>query len=185
MKKYIRTQHNRGFTLIELLVVISIISLLSSIVMASLNTARSKARDTKRTEEVRQIQTALAMYYDTYGYYPRSGECGATQPNAGWSNSVECLSNGRWLRDSLRTTAGFIAGDPVDPLNKLGSFPREAYYYYSQGYGGDKQWYMLLYGLENYPNPQVENNDGVTTPNGTYFHYGNDSNGIITVGVGK
>lgn len=37
-------KHTKGFTLIELLVVISIISLLSSIVMSSLNSAREKAR---------------------------------------------------------------------------------------------------------------------------------------------
>jgi len=28
----------------------------------------------------------------------------------------------------------------------------------------------------------LQQQDGVTAPNGTYFHYGNDSNGIITVG---
>jgi prepilin-type N-terminal cleavage/methylation domain-containing protein len=67
MKK--RTQ---GFTLIELLVVISIIGLLSSIVLASLNTARSKARDAKRKQDLHQIQIALELYYSTYGGYPSS-----------------------------------------------------------------------------------------------------------------
>lgn len=39
---------NRGFTLIELLVVISIIGLLASVVLSSLNSAWVNARDTQR-----------------------------------------------------------------------------------------------------------------------------------------
>lgn len=174
-------KNENGFTLIELLVVIAIIGILSSVVLVSLNTARSKARDAKRISEVRQIQNALALYYSTYGYYPGSGECGATIPNAGWSNSVECLSGGRWLRDSTTNLSSFIGTDPVDPINN-NSWLRGAYYYYSRGYGGDKQWYMLIYSLENFPNPSVESSDGVRSPDGTYFHYGSGSNGIITVG---
>ena len=38
----------RGFTLIELLVVISIIGILSSFAVVSLNSARAKARDALR-----------------------------------------------------------------------------------------------------------------------------------------
>lgn len=60
----------RGFTLIELLVVIAIIGLLSSVVLASLNTARGKARDAKRMADLDQLQLALEMYYDTAGSYP-------------------------------------------------------------------------------------------------------------------
>jgi len=60
----------KGFTLIELLVVISIISLLSSIVLASLTEVRKKARDTKRVAEVQQIQTQLELYYNENGAYP-------------------------------------------------------------------------------------------------------------------
>ncbi len=54
----------RGFTLIELLVVIAIIGLLSSVVLSSLNSARTKSRDARRLSDIRQIQTALELYFD-------------------------------------------------------------------------------------------------------------------------
>jgi type II secretion system protein G len=60
---------NKGFTLIELLVVIAIIGLLASIVLVSLNSARAKARDTKRQSDIKQIQTAEEMYFDDQGHY--------------------------------------------------------------------------------------------------------------------
>jgi len=61
---------NKGFTLIELLVVIAIIGVLASIVLVSLNSARSKGRDTKRVGDVRNLTQALEMYYDANGQYP-------------------------------------------------------------------------------------------------------------------
>lgn len=60
----------RGFTLIELLVVIAIIGILSSVVLASLNTARLKARDTRRVSDIKSIQLAMEFYYDSLGQYP-------------------------------------------------------------------------------------------------------------------
>lgn len=64
--------NKNGFTLIELLVVIAIIGLLASIVLVSLNSVRAKARDAQRTANIRQVQTALELYYDTNGFYPSS-----------------------------------------------------------------------------------------------------------------
>lgn len=55
-------KQDKGFTLIELLVVIAIIGLLSSVVLASLSAARSKARDVKRIGEIRSIEKALTLY---------------------------------------------------------------------------------------------------------------------------
>lgn len=63
-------KNNRGFTLIELLVVIAIIGILSSVVLASLNTAREKSRDAARVSDVRQIQLALELFFDSNGEYP-------------------------------------------------------------------------------------------------------------------
>jgi len=60
----------KGFTLIELLVVIAIIGLLSTLAVVSLNSARSKARDARRTSDIRQLQTGLDMYYNDNGKYP-------------------------------------------------------------------------------------------------------------------
>jgi len=65
-----RAAASPGFTLIELLVVIAIIGLLSSVVLASLNNARSKARDARRLGDIRQIQLALELFYDDKKEYP-------------------------------------------------------------------------------------------------------------------
>ena len=83
----------RGFTLIELLVVIAIIGILSSVVLASLNDARQKSRDAKRIADVKQLQLALELYYDSNGSYPST-----TAPLA---------------------TGGYIAVIPSDPVGQV------------------------------------------------------------------
>lgn len=71
MKRFFKHKAGqRGFTLIELLVVIAIIGILSSVVLASLNSARVKARDARRVADLKQIQIALELWYDTNGQYP-------------------------------------------------------------------------------------------------------------------
>jgi type II secretory pathway pseudopilin PulG len=55
-----------------LLVVIAIIGILSSVVIASMNSARKKARDARRISDINQIQKALEMFYDANQNYATS-----------------------------------------------------------------------------------------------------------------
>ena len=60
---------NRGFTLIELLVVIAIIGILSAVVLASLNTARTKGSDAAIMSDIDGIRSQAALYSSTNGSY--------------------------------------------------------------------------------------------------------------------
>jgi len=100
-----------GFTLIELLVVIAIIGLLSSVVLASLNSARQKSRDARRISDVKQLQTALELYYDdqTLGGYPdalSSLETGGYIPSV----PTDPRTNGSYLYDNLNNADAACSG---------------------------------------------------------------------------
>lgn len=119
----------RGFTLIELLVVVAIIGMLSSVVLSSLNTARANARDARRLQDLKQIQTAMELYYSANGTYPCE--------NAGNCSGQSRGANGRIGEGSGLDTllAPYMSSIPVDPLGPGNS---THYYYYdgAQACGG-------------------------------------------------
>ena len=52
---------------------------------------------------------------------------------------------------------------------------------YANSYGGPGQWYMIIFELED-NGSAVQDTDGSRSCDGNTWHYGNGSNGIITVG---
>lgn len=96
----INSRIKKGFTLIELLVVIAIIGVLASVVLASLNTARTKSRDARRVADVKQIQIALEMYMDSNQEYPENV--------------------------AVLVTAGLMPSEPKDPSTVV-SYPYDNY----------------------------------------------------------
>lgn len=105
--------NKKGFTLIELLVVIAIIGLLSTLAVVALGSARVKARDSKRLADLKQMQTALELYYTDNNAYPP-----AAVPISLGSTNYACLNATGF------TTAGcaspYMGQVPVDP--KTGNY---------------------------------------------------------------
>lgn len=67
-------KNKKAFTLIELLVVIAIIGILATLAVVALQQARSRARDSKRVADVKQVQTALELFFNENGRYPTNEE---------------------------------------------------------------------------------------------------------------
>lgn len=147
-KVFFKKVSNRGFTLIELLVVIAIIGLLSSIIMTSLNSARVKARDSKRLSDILQIRNAMALYQaDHNGDFPNgSNDYNPSQvdnSSQGWyclghsyngfKNNKACWNDGFGpthysssnIDNKLSTYMPKIPDDPVNNTSKYG----DAYMY--------------------------------------------------------
>ena len=97
---------NNGFTLIELLVVIAIIGLLSSVVLASLNSARVKSRDAKRRADLQQLSIALEFYFDAHDGYP-------ADVVSNWENICTVTANSA----GELVIEGFMPVLPCDPIN--------------------------------------------------------------------
>ncbi|HJY98631.1 MAG TPA: type II secretion system protein [Patescibacteria group bacterium] len=103
-----------GFTLIELLVVVSIIGILTTLVAANLNSARARARDAARKSDVRNISTALRLYYNDWGEYPPNcgggGICGC-----GSGTGTQPVGLCSWGSSWTDGTTVYMSKLPADP----------------------------------------------------------------------
>ncbi|OGH68673.1 MAG: hypothetical protein A3I29_05030 [Candidatus Magasanikbacteria bacterium RIFCSPLOWO2_02_FULL_44_11] len=99
--------NKRGFTLIELLVVIAIIGLLSTLAVVALGSARVKARDSKRLSDLKQLQTALELYYTDQNAYPAGSSVGLG------SGNYACLNSSGWAATGCASPyMGQVPNDP-------------------------------------------------------------------------
>lgn len=151
--------------------VIAIVGILAAVVIASLNGAREKARNTKRESDMHQIYTALMMYHSEYGCLPTptanmTSACGtATGTYAGAENGGWDLSNINGFIPFLET-AGFISKVPVDPINDITSVSGTGYgyAYYCYPSASANPGLSLRYFKEPSRVMKVKNISGVADP---------------------
>lgn len=123
----------RGFTLIELLVVIAIIALLASVVLVGLNSARQKARDSRRVGDINQIAKALELFFNNSFSYPTTAAAGVALNTYGpiTGSNTACANSDFGCVNNL--IPNFIVKVPVAPTPADSSSAFDC----SMGYGND------------------------------------------------
>ncbi len=106
-----------GFTLIELLVVIAIIGILSSVVLASLNTARAKGANAAIKTDLVNMRAQAELIYDTPGSGNSYGNvCADTVYIQAAMQAAATAAGSTAVLNVTAGTAGMgtIAGDPAN-----------------------------------------------------------------------
>ncbi len=150
-----------GFTLIELLVVIAVIGLLASIIAVAVNTSRKKARDAQRIASLKQIQTALELYYDDNDEYPYTG-------SYTYTTTANCGYNWCVLEAAL---SSYLPELPRDPLGLQNSYR----FYYDCDNADNRQTYGLMARMEHSSNFDLVTGDGGyynSATSGGYYEVG-------------
>lgn len=134
-----------AFTLVELLVVIVILGVLSTIGLVAFASAQARGRDAARKSDLKQIASALELYFSDYGKYPSSSSgkikgCPTTTSTScvwGAGDSTSTLTDGKTV---------YFETLPTDPSKSYN------YYYRS---ASPNQSFQLYARLENLQDPDI------------------------------
>lgn len=153
------TRYQRGFTLIELLVVISIISVLSGLILVNVVGVRERAADARRKNDLRQLKSALRLYYNDYNNYP-----------AGTGTLDGCGANGTGVCSS-----GGVFSAGTGPTIYMNDLPQDFEYYSDGGEG-----FILVTPLDNDSDVDATASQTRCDPAGRPPGYGYTTNPIPT-----
>jgi prepilin-type N-terminal cleavage/methylation domain-containing protein len=118
-----------GFTFVELMVVVGLIAILAAVVIANLSDSSALSRDAERKADLTNLQTAIELYRNEHGRYPKGcndanpgidadGDGDFTNDGDAWSGekgtNFECADGtGRYI---VGLAPEFIKTLPTDPF---------------------------------------------------------------------
>lgn len=70
LNKIKQQKREQGFTIVELLIVIVVIGILALLVITTYSGIQAKARNSKRSSDVKSLQTHIEAFFSQHGYYP-------------------------------------------------------------------------------------------------------------------
>ena len=142
----------RRFTLVELLVTIAIIAILASMLAPALNSARNKARTIQCVSNIRNVNTALISYADSYdGFVPGvmsdDNSPDGTGKKMGWSSLLLYEGHIRNGRELTCTGSGICQPGMLLRPGRLFNDHRE-----SRVFSGKLRKRSLAYGIRRLRN---------------------------------
>ena len=108
--------NKKGFTLIEMLVVVAVISILSGLTLTGIGGFTSRARDTRRIGDVRNIQNYVETYFSRCGHYPGDGTCDPAAAPSNWADFQDIIDDAVSLKvpqDPVANRTYFYGHEPT------------------------------------------------------------------------
>jgi prepilin-type N-terminal cleavage/methylation domain-containing protein len=134
----------KGFSFIELIVSVSVVGILVGIVLVVMNPnqLRAKARDARRINDLKLIQSGLEQFLSNNGAYPT---CSGGNV---WGIAQACLTR---VGNDLTTYIGSFPKDPLFQLDGTGNSPCVAGQANRYNYVSNGSTYVLTSILESSP----------------------------------
>lgn len=92
-------KRSQGFTIVELLIVIVVIGILALLVITTYSGIQQKARNSKRSADVKSLQTQIEAFYQDKGYYPSRAD----------------MNNDSWVTTNMKSLDKNAMVDPKNP----------------------------------------------------------------------
>lgn len=138
----------KGFSLIELLVVIAITAIITAVALPNFLSARERAKDSRKKDELNEIKNSLRLYYNDWQDYPPAGSC------PGGFNYVQGCGADHESCCPCAAGAEFAVGSSCDVIY-MKKFPTDfgsSIYYYKNVIEDD---FCLKTALDNAADPDI------------------------------